>query len=706
MKLTPIDFFARLTYLRRLTVSPRGEAAFLATTVRLEADDYWTDLCLCSDGQGLRRLSLPWSIKDYAWLDDDRAVIATATAGDGPTTAADGSAAGLGEVGGEAKGETKDEAAGTTGDWAGRTTTCRVLNVRDGRTERVVVLPGAAEEVTPAGDGSLVFAAPSPLRPQDAPSAEVWTAEETPFWRDGTGPAAGLRRSLFRLVGEKIVRLTPPELDVGAWRLSGGQITLVGRAVDFAGDGRKFDVLTSAGNHVLLLDLAAGSSRLLAGGEGLLHHLAVRDGENYLVAVNDLKRRGLYEDPRIDKIGPDGRVLGSLNCSGQLRLFNSLASDVLLDAPRSMDIIPHQGGLLTIATVRDHCPVMKGHFRPSSLRPLTAPDFSATEVKIAGDDPHVLYVLGWRRLGGLELHRWDRGSLERLTSFNAQAMAEISPARPRRVARGRGAIGWLLKPRGWRDGRQRPAVLSIHGGPDMAYGPFFVHELQFLAARGFAVLFCNPRGSTGGGRAYADLRGRYGEADVEDVMDFLDRTLAAQPWIDPRRLGVMGGSYGGYLTALLIGRRDVFRAAAAERFEANLISQFLLSEIGAQWLYDAFRADPWTDPAKLWDASPLKYADQVRTPTLILAGGRDHVCEASGAQQLFAALKHHGQKARLTVFETADHSFRVHGRPSWRLRRLKEIADWFAEHLTKTPPDSADREAPESCKNPEGPARS
>lgn len=131
--------------------------------------------------------------------------------------------------------------------------------------------------------------------------------------------------------------------------------------------------------------------------------------------------------------------------------------------------------------------------------------------------------------------------------------------------------GWILKPADFDEKRTYPAILDIHGGPKTAYGEVFFHEMQFWAGQGYVVFFCNPTGSDGRGDRFADLRGRYGQIDYEDLMAFTDAVLDRVPQIDTRRLGVTGGSYGGYMTNWIIGHTDRFAAAASQRSIANWV---------------------------------------------------------------------------------------------------------------------------------------
>jgi dipeptidyl aminopeptidase/acylaminoacyl peptidase len=210
-----------------------------------------------------------------------------------------------------------------------------------------------------------------------------------------------------------------------------------------------------------------------------------------------------------------------------------------------------------------------------------------------------------------------------------------------------------------------------------------MHEFQVLAAAGYAVLYSNPRGSAGRGDAFADLRGRYGTIDFEDLMAVLDEALRRFPFLDPGRLGVAGGSYGGFMTNWIIGHTDRFRAAAAQRSIANWISKTCTTDIGYYFNVDQIGTTPWAaDGADtMWWHSPLRYADQVSTPTLLIHAEEDYRCWLDQGLQMFTALRYHGVESRLVLFRGENHELSRSGKPRHRLRRLREIVGWFDRFL-------------------------
>ena len=241
--------------------------------------------------------------------------------------------------------------------------------------------------------------------------------------------------------------------------------------------------------------------------------------------------------------------------------------------------------------------------------------------------------------------------------------------------------GFVMKPVGYEPGKRYPGILHIHGGPKMVFGPGFHHEMQLWAASGFFVCYCNPRGSCGKGNAFADLQGKYGEVDFQDLMEFTDEVLRRYPEIDADRMGVAGGSYGGFMTNWVIGHTDRFRCAVSQRSIANYVGDYLLSDIGYYYVPDQQLGTIWEHPERLWKASPLTYADRVKTPTLFIHADKDYRCTLANGLEMFAALKLHGVESKLCMFYGENHGLSREGKPSNRISRLSEILHWMEEHL-------------------------
>ncbi len=244
--------------------------------------------------------------------------------------------------------------------------------------------------------------------------------------------------------------------------------------------------------------------------------------------------------------------------------------------------------------------------------------------------------------------------------------------------------GWILKPPGFDLQKKYPSILEIHGGPLAQYGHLFMHEFYFLAAHGYVVYFSNPRGGQGYGEDHARaIWGAWGSVDFDDLMAWAD-TLSRKSYIDKKQMGVTGGSYGGYMTNMIIGRSHRFQAAVTQRSVSNLISMWGSSD--ANWVFQqAFGGNkpPWEDLERYWDQSPMKYIGNARTPTLVIHSEGDLRCAIEQGEQLFVALKVLGVDTEMIRFPDEPHGLSRMGRTDRRVARLHHILRWFDKYLKK-----------------------
>ena len=238
--------------------------------------------------------------------------------------------------------------------------------------------------------------------------------------------------------------------------------------------------------------------------------------------------------------------------------------------------------------------------------------------------------------------------------------------------------GWVLLPAG---PGPHPAVLYVHGGPHAAYGRAMLFEFYLLRARGLAVVYANPRGSVGYGQEYAQIKGRWGEADAADVLGFLDAALE-RFGLGADRLGVAGGSYGGFMANWLTANQpQKFKAAATQRSICNWTSFWGASDIGQRFAELELGAGLWEAPELYWQKSPLAHAHAIETPTLVVHAEQDHRCPIDQGETWFAALVSRGVPARFLRVPEEGHELSRSGRPDRRVKRLEEIADWLTQHL-------------------------
>ncbi|MGH9900702.1 MAG: alpha/beta hydrolase family protein, partial [Pyrinomonadaceae bacterium] len=240
--------------------------------------------------------------------------------------------------------------------------------------------------------------------------------------------------------------------------------------------------------------------------------------------------------------------------------------------------------------------------------------------------------------------------------------------------------GWLLRPVDFQasSGTRRALILRVHGGPHGMYGYGFDATAQVHAARGYAVLYMNPRGSSGYGQKFSDGTFReWGGGDYRDLMTGVDEALRTRPWLDAERMGVTGGSYGGFMTNWIITQTPRFRAAVASASVSNLVS-FYGTSLYQDLIHAEFGGFPWDDYELLWRWSPLRYARAVETPTLFLHGELDNDVHITQAEEMYTTLKRRGVETALVRYPREGHGLRE---PAHRLDALERTLDWFDRFL-------------------------
>jgi dipeptidyl aminopeptidase/acylaminoacyl peptidase len=320
---------------------------------------------------------------------------------------------------------------------------------------------------------------------------------------------------------------------------------------------------------------------------------------------------------------------------------------------------------------------------PSPAHPLTRSHHRIISEFDIGPDGSVAFVAGTPdNPCDLFLRRPD-GNETQLTRINDKLLASrvVVPIEELtyRAPDGREVQGWLLYPPGFDASRKYPLAVYIHGGPHVMWGPSvrsMWHEWQINAARGYVVFFCNPRGSDGYGESWRDaIHANWGVSDAPDILAGIDATIACGG-IDPARIGVTGGSYGGYMTAWLIAHSDRFACAVAARGVYNLLSEHSTSD-AHELIEFEFDGYPWELHEKLWRHSPLAHAHKINTPLRILHSEQDYRVPISEAEQLFAILRRRKQTVEFVRYPREGHELTRSGEPRHRADHLQRTVEWF-----------------------------
>ncbi|MGY3703319.1 hypothetical protein BW731_02305 [Vagococcus martis] len=239
--------------------------------------------------------------------------------------------------------------------------------------------------------------------------------------------------------------------------------------------------------------------------------------------------------------------------------------------------------------------------------------------------------------------------------------------------------GWYVPPVTTQ--KNHPAILYIHGGPQVCYGETFFHEMQYHAANGYGVIMLNPRGGQGYGQKFVSaILGDYGNKDYTDLMTGLDIVLTEHPEIDEKKLVVAGGSYGGFMTNWIVGHSKRFKAAVTQRSISNWISFYGTSDIGAFFVKYQLLTD-LPNISEMWRLSPLAYVENAKTPLLVLHGEEDLRCPKEQGEQMFTAMKRFNVPTEMIVYPKSSHGLSRAGLPNLRVARLTDIANWFDKYL-------------------------
>ncbi len=316
------------------------------------------------------------------------------------------------------------------------------------------------------------------------------------------------------------------------------------------------------------------------------------------------------------------------------------------------------------------------------VEPVETGSISVHSFAVRGDGS--LLLIGGDLENPADVYRWD-GALTRLTCSNAWlSEVELAPTHWQKLQTGDTRMDvWVVEPCGRQADKRYPAVLDIHGGPECSCTGDFWHEYRALSAAGIAVVYCNPRGGTGYGIKHMQGDSAYGQEAWDDLMSAVDWAIGLG-FVDPDRIGVTGGSYGGYMTVKLIAKSKRFRAAVGQRLLCNTATSYGTGDMG----FASARQSPEKVNIKEYlmkraERSLIRWVDDIDVPLLLLHGYKDYRCSFEQSEQLFVAL--HERKphlpVRMVMFPEENHGVTRTGKPIAQIRHLMEIRDWFAKHL-------------------------
>jgi len=442
-------------------------------------------------------------------------------------------------------------------------------------------------------------------------------------------------------------------------------------------------------NHRVVPILSADKKRLYSWGETFTT-MSRPTGDAYVYDFEKGESRLLFKNNRymlVDCVEMDGRVFflgvilaGEGFCASDLISIGPNETEYRLEmAQDDLEGVFHGGSSLYLVFAKNDKTDIYYWVPGQEPEFLCSPEYKV-EGKIFFSNGAAYYP-GRSQMGMRELVELKDGICRTVTNVGEVFLKKynLSPCEPVQVKcpEGHTVYGWVLKPYGYTPGTKYPGLLIIHGGPQAAYINNLDFNMQRFAAEGYFVFFCNPRGSSNYGRAHMDLKGKFGTIDYDDIMAFTDEVLRQYPDLDGERLGVTGGSYGGYMTNWIIGHTDRFKGAIAQRSISNWVSMYGCSDL-SYFVAWGQCGTPWQNMEKLWFHSPLKYADNFHTPTLFLQNDKDFRCPVEQAEQMLTALIERNVPARMVLFHNASHSVMS---PRQQCRNNDEIIAWLDKYV-------------------------
>jgi dipeptidyl aminopeptidase/acylaminoacyl peptidase len=356
---------------------------------------------------------------------------------------------------------------------------------------------------------------------------------------------------------------------------------------------------------------------------------------------------------------------------------------------RTLHWSPDGRWLLDSVEKRGRTPLVKVDAQSGAVTEVTKGNEAVLDYSMTADARAIVALVSTPVMIGDLFKVADDGSETRLTDFNRKLWSELKLTEPEEIEYtsfdGKRIQGWIQKPPDFDAAQKYPLILNIHGGPHAAYGWIFDHEFQWMAAKGYVVLYVNPRGSTSYGQEFGNIiQYHYPGDDYRDLMAGVDDVLK-RGYIDPKKLGVTGGSGGGVLTDWTITHTDRFAAAVSQRDISNWASWWYTADFTlfqATW----FKAPPFEDPQDYANRSAITFVKNIHTPVLFVLGEADYrTPQDSGGEQLFRALKYLKRPTAMVVFPRESHELSRSGEPWHRIERLDHIMNWFDRWMKGVP---------------------
>ena len=502
---------------------------------------------------------------------------------------------------------------------------------------------------------------------------------DSAFWRlNGQGSFLRKRNHLFvqKIKSKKSKKITSGKWSVGSWYAQDDKV-LYSRTPN-----PENDMDQAMSSELYSVSLQGGKEKKITSFGKRLHSPIVSGGQIYVIA-NDMKKSwasndSLYEvqkNKKLKKITGDFEfgIGDSMNCDTRFPSGSDVWVSNSLNKARF------------VATVKESLRLVELDIKKQTWKYISDAEYSVIGCSQSKDGKSRI-ELRTSPVSFPELWFVDDGKKAiKITKYNDNLASKRRFFKPEKMtfeASDKTLVdAWIIKPR-LTHKKKVPAILEIHGGPKTVYGNAIMLEFQMLAGEGFAVIYGNPRGSDGYGVDWAhSVFKKYGERDYEDLIESVQESLKKHKQIDEKRLGVCGGSYGGFMTNWIIGHTDMFKAAVTQRGISNFTSMFGTSDIGYFFDIEQIGKTPWENSKVYLEKSPITYVENMKAATLIIHSEQDLRCPIEQAEQLFISLKMLGQKVSFARFPNETHELSRSGSPNRKMERLRLLINWFKNNL-------------------------
>lgn len=682
LKNIDMDFLFKLKFPRSLKASPsRTKLAYTVSSASLEDNKYLTDLYLW-EGPEAKRLTYDGKAGSFIW-EDERTLLFSA------------------DRDSEEEKKKKEGLAGTT---------YYRLRTDGGEAEKAFEIPLSVSRIERLSDQYYLLSASfNALNPELYLASEEERKKaakeekdfafrkvlrEIPFWSNGPGFVHERREGLFLYHAgtKRICRLTPVGQTVHDFILSEDKKRLyyissaskpkpsvwtaacmleLPEAAEMPSEGNLCDRVVELYPELDLEISMLWETEPEKGAESPIYMLA-----------SDMREYGINQSSTLYELERNTHRPVRLS-EQEIIPYDCVNTDISLGSSPGIGIV--NGAMYYLTTERYQTAIHR-ITREGKIEQLYTAPGAILSLQVLQSGIACFALMGRKASELYLLRKNEEGTVSQtqLGSLNDKLLAGYNISTVHPVDKGENDIdGWVLLPHDFDPSRQYPAILDIHGGPRTAYGEVFFHEMEYWTAKDYIVFFCNPRGSGGRGDAFADIRGKYGTVDYDDIMEFCDRVFEAYPQIDKQRVGVTGGSYGGFMCNWIIGHTERFAACATQRSIMNWTSFYGVSDIGFYFATDQNGCDTFSQAgfAKLWEHSPLKYINSAKTPTLIIHSEEDYRCPVEQGYQLLTALLDREVDCEMVLFHGETHELSRSGKPKGRRERLERITNWMGRYL-------------------------